>query len=462
MDVQNIIKKVLIKIRPTNAEEESIKEFIRSLHRIAKTVSGQEVVVCGSIGKQTWLKGNHDIDMFLLFPKNTTRGDLEKKGLEAGKKIAKEVKGKAKIKYAEHPYTQIRAKGFDIDVVPAYRIGKGEKIISAVDRSPLHLEYVLNHMAPKMRDEARLLKQFCKGICVYGSDAKNLGFSGYICELLVLRYGTFLETLKAASKWSPGEVVDLDIFMNLDKRKFRDQPLIVIDPTDRERNAAAVVNAENFFLFVKSAKGFLDKPKEKYFWPQERPLLRKKDIRRIKTRGTKFIALVMKKPDVIDDVLYPQLRKTSRRLESMLRYNEFSVMRSAEIVSGNKIMFVLEMESWSLPIVNQMLGPPVFATKNSKDFLTKYQNISRGGGFGPYLEENRWAVDAPRKFTTAISLLADFKKKSRKDLKEEGIPSYIADVMPQMQILEDDKFWKLVAKNKELSKTMREVYVGHY
>src|SRR3989338_8367049 len=98
------ISRILGQIVPSPEEEKEVREFVTNLMRISKTVSGLDSFVCGSIGKQTWLRGDHDIDLFMVFPDTTTKEELQERGLEYGKTIMKEMKGRHIIKYAEHPY----------------------------------------------------------------------------------------------------------------------------------------------------------------------------------------------------------------------------------------------------------------------------------------------------------------------------------------------------------------------
>ncbi len=172
---------VLKKIKPPESEERRISSFILQLVRVAEVVSKAQPIITGSLGRGTWLKGDHDIDLFLMFDKTLPREALEKAGMENAKEIVSELKGNYIIKYAEHPYVRATFNDIKVDIVPCYKIQNNEKIISAVDRSPLHVEYVLKKLKPFQKDHVRLLKQFCKGIGVYGSDAKNQGISGYIC-----------------------------------------------------------------------------------------------------------------------------------------------------------------------------------------------------------------------------------------------------------------------------------------
>jgi tRNA nucleotidyltransferase (CCA-adding enzyme) len=443
-----LLQSVLKRIRPTETEIKEVEEFVRELLRISKTVTGLDSVICGSLGKFTWIRGDHDIDLFMLFPKTASREELEKKGLLFGKRIVSAMRGSYVIKYAEHPYVHARINGFDVDIVPCYRIKKGEAIKSAVDRSPLHLEYVIEKLKPESRDEVRLLKQFCKGIGVYGSDAKNLGFSGYICELLIIKYGTFMNTLKAAAKWSVPQAIATEA---AEIKKFLDQTLIVIDPTDTNRNAAANLSAENTMKFINASKRFLEKQSVNYFFPTKPKKLSKSETRALQKRGTNFIAIRFRKPDIIDDILYLQLRRAMKRLCTLLRYNEFIVLRSYEFVSED-VLLAFELEVWKLPNIKKMIGPPIFSQRHSNEFLKKYK-FSR-----PYIDGTRWVAEVQRENRTAFDLLRRFIRRGIKHLESDGIPKNIAREFSKAELLEDKEFWRFVKSNGDFSAFLRKKY----
>lgn len=445
MMVDGVKEKVLARIKPSREEEDRVKRFVSGLIRIAKTVTGMDCVLVGSLGKFTWLSGDHDVDLFIMFP-DVPREELEKQGLEFGKKIVKEMHGRSQIKYAEHPYVHAAIGGFDVDIVPCYRIRSGEGVKSAVDRSPLHLEYVLGKITEKQQDEVRLLKQFCKGAAVYGSDAKHLGFSGYICELLVLKYGTFEGVMASAANWHVPHVISFDLHS---KGSFR-HPLVMIDPTDANRNAAANISTENMLKFIAACRGFMKKPGEGYFFRRQPKPLGAREIAALQKRGTSFMALVMKKPDVIEDVLYPQLRKAVDRLGTIFVQNDFWPMRSAEFVHGSEIILLFEFQIPQLPDIKKMMGPPVFSRKHSSQFLEKY----RHAGFGPYVEDDRWVVEKKREFTDVESFVRSLL---RKNIQAAGVPANIARQIKKSKV-ESRNFWKVVKRKKKFSAFLREEY----
>lgn len=159
------------------------------------------------------MKGDKDLDIFVFFPLDVSKEILKKMGLEIGKKVFEEFKGEYEIKYAEHPYVNGKIENHDLDIVPCYKIDKIEDMKSSVDRTPLHTKFV-KRMTEFQKDDARILKKFMKLINVYGSEFKVMGFSGYLCELLILYYGSFENVLKNASEWKLNQKI---IFEKMEK-----------------------------------------------------------------------------------------------------------------------------------------------------------------------------------------------------------------------------------------------------
>lgn len=457
MDIENIKNKVLKDIKPTKEERKKVKEFVRNLKTTAEVKSGKDAVIVGSTGKKNWISGDHDIDLFLLFPKTYSKQKLEDNGLKYGKQIAKEFDAEWDINFAEHPYVKAKISGYNVDIVPCFRIKKGDKIKSSVDRSPLHLNFVLDKLDAGLRNEVRLLKQFMKSIEVYGSDAKTKGFSGYLCELLVIKYGKFQDVLRNVKDWKPTTVVDPQNYIKKEKntiKKFPSKSLIILDPTDRERNAAAVVSADKYIRFIQKSREFLKNPSIDYFKIRKKEKLTEKEIKELKNRETKFLALKIKKPDIIEDNLFPQLRKLNKRINQLLKNHEFKTMRKYVFDSQTYAYLVLEMEIWHLPKIEKMVGPLITSKKHTKEFLEKYKDPM----FGPYIENKKWVAERKRKFQNAHKLIIDFISKEKKELKNSGVPKGLVDVAYKSQVLEHENFWKEVKKEDKLSKGLKIKY----
>jgi len=465
MSYQKTLAKVLKKITPKPKEEKRIKAVSEKVLAAAKSIASAynaDAILAGSLTRKTWLPNKNEIDVFILFPKSLDKKRLEEIGLDTGKKVIESLKGKWSIEYAQHPYIRGFIDGISIDIVPCYKLEKGEKIISAVDRTQFHVKYLEEKLPKSASSEVRLLKQFLKSNGLYGADAKTNGFSGYLCELLIIQYKTLLSLLKAAKDWRVKEIIDIENQWKKDeyhhlKKKFKDEVLIVIDPVDKERNVASAVNAYNFFKFKKLAAEFLSKPKEEFFFKKEaKPLTPKEFEKAVKQRGTDIIAIVFEPPKIVPDILWPQLRKATKRLESILKEYEFSALKSDCWTDEKKIAIILlEMQVSRLPQVDKIIGPWVFDEKNAKNFAIKHKNDAIAG---PYIEDNYWVVEVYRKWTSARIKLIDSISEDEKTLQAKGIPNFIAQQLSKsFKVLSADELKKYL-KNKDFAAFMRSYF----
>ncbi len=458
--INEVLKDALKIVVPSKAEKIAVLEFAEKVLSVAKEVASSyntKAELVGSLARDTWLPNKKEIDIFIKFKKDIKKEILEERGLQIGKEIAEKLNAEYVIEFAEHPYVRIKFKDYQADIVPCYEIEFGEKIISAVDRSPLHNLY-LKGKIEKLSDQVRLLKQFLLANGMYGADAKTFGFSGYLCELLILEYGTFLNLLKNAINWKPGEIIDIEKYYSEDEKKFlinkfRDQVLIVIDPVDKERNVAAALSAYNFFKFKKLAYLFLKDPSINFFIKKEYEKVKKEEIISYQLkRKTELILLVFNRPNKVDDIVYPQLRKFAKRIENILLQYNFKVLKSDVYANNEKCFVIFEMEIFNLPKVEIKIGPPIFDLENCKNFIEKYKNVS--------VFENRLIAEVKRKFERAIDKIKDSLSKEEKILLAKGIPSYIAkEISNGFDITnETEKIYSYVEKYEDFGKFLKKFF----
>src|SRR6058998_794278 len=307
-------EQVLARIRPSPEEEARIENVVRELlERLRATLKSKgwdaKPFLAGSVAKGTHLTGT-EIDVFVAFPPDLPRADLEERGLALGTILEK-----GTHRYAEHPYTRGWYGGFEVEIVPCYRITDATQRMSAVDRTPLHVDYVLGRVKEGQTNEVRLLKAWAEGIGVYGAEAKVLGFSGYLCELLILKYASFRGVLDSSLSWRPGTVIVLE---GPPARTFP-EPLIVVDPVDPNRNVASAVGIEQLATFVHAAREYLAAPSERFFFPRPLKALPISKLRAlVRKRGSGLLAVSIPAPTLTEDVLYPQLRKAHRSFADLL------------------------------------------------------------------------------------------------------------------------------------------------
>ncbi len=457
--------KVLKRIKPPKQEAEKLYALSKKALEVANNEAKRykaKAIIAGSLPRDTWLLEKNEFDVFVIFPKTITSKQLEEFGLKLGKTVITKLGGKWMVEYAQHPYIHGEVKGVEIDVVPCYEIKPGEKIISAVDRTPLHMEYLNKNLPRDLTDDVRLLKQFLKGNGIYGADAKTEGFSGYLCELLAIKYGKFIDILKAVVEWKPHYIIDIKEYWKKEdykhlKNKFKNEILIVIDPVDKERNVASPISYYSLYKFKKAANEFLKKPSDKLFFAKEvKPLSPKEFDRIMKTRETDLLAVTFKSPKVVPDILWPQLRKANKRLENILKEYEFFTLRS-ESWSDEKDLAVilLEMQVSCLPPIDKSIGPWVFDEKNAINFAKKHRNDAI---IGPFIEENFWVVETKRKWTSAKEKLIDTLKEKESILVAKGIPNHIAaQISKNFKVIEQKEIRKLL-KNKSFAQFLRNYF----
>ena len=390
---------VLVQLRPTEEERNHVCDLAeRLLAAIAKSGKAEGMVV-GSVARNTWVRGDRDLDIFMLFDPALSREALEAEGLALARSIAGSFTDRFHEKYAEHPYINATIDNVDVDLVPCYSVDSAERIQSAVDRTPFHTRYISGRINGLI-DDVLLLKQFAKAGGIYGSDQMTEGFSGYLCELLVLYYGGFSPLMEAAASWRPGFVIDSEKHA---AKKF-EEPLVVIDPVDPRRNVAAAVSLNRMAGFVELARGYREKPACEFFLhPMRRCILKKELAETIALRRTYVFAVTFATPPYIPEVVVPQLKRSVSAVRELLERNGFAVHHASYDMQAEKCMILLELPVGNLPAIRQHLGPPLWNPMNADKFREKHlaEHLS-----GPFIDNGRYEMEVPREFQTAKSLLS--------------------------------------------------------
>jgi len=458
-----VSEKVLRKITPKNAERKQILRLARRMQNRVKRAARDfglkaEARIDGSVAKDTWLSGEADVDIFMRVPKELSRQKLRTTCLEVAKKAAEEYPWVER--FAEHPYLETWVEGTRVNIVPCYAV-KQREWLSATDRTPFHTRYVKKHLTARLRDEVRLLKRFMKGIGVYGAEIKIGGFSGYLCEVLVLHYKSFLNVLRSAARWKHAQVIDLENHYRnrLDEvKKLFEASLIIIDPVDRGRNAAAAVVENRLDEFIAASKAFLEQPIIQFFYPVEtKPILANDMVEELKNRGTDIVLIKFGEVRAVPDILWGQLYRSLRGLGNMLKQNGFNVIRVATW-SDEKVnnLFILELENRRLSPVKKHIGPPVGA-KEAKAFLEKHLGAPHTFS-GPWIEKGRWMVEIQRKQIDAIDLLKDMLKDGGRDL---GIARLVADqIKKSHKIFVNEEILDFYTSNISFAKFLTEFIIG--
>jgi tRNA nucleotidyltransferase (CCA-adding enzyme) len=336
-------------------------------------------VIAGSAARETFLTDRLDVDLFLLFPPDLSDDRLREEGLA----LAQAVLQNPSRRYAEHPYLRGTFDGFTVDAVPGFAVTDPSRPRSPVDRTPFHQEYLAARETPALAAEIRLAKQFLRVLGVYGSEARTEGFSGYLLELLVLRFGSFRGLLRAARDWSVP--VRLEAPGREPPRLPAEVALVLADPVDPNRNVASALSRRNLATVILAARGYLEAPDRSWFvlrGPQ--PLPRAEALRRLSERASHVSVIRLPRPALVDDTLYPQLRKAERAVAEELVRAGFLVLGSASAAGETELVLLVELAFAHRPAVRPRPGPPA-GLDRAGDFLAHWPAGHPDVLQGPYV-----------------------------------------------------------------------------
>ena len=401
MRPEEVVEEVKARLRPSPEESERIggiasKALSAAIRALADLGLEGEARLGGSYAHGTWLAGHADIDVFVLLRPGV---NLEDEGLRVARR-ALDLMGAEHVerKYAEHPYLSGKVSGIDVEVVPCYKVQRGQWI-SAADRSPHHTEYLLGRLTDAIRDEIRAAKAFMIAQGVYGAEIKVRGFSGYLVEVLMLKYGSLTELMRAATSWRMGEVLALEALpADLRPQQQAGALIVVPDPVDPRRNLGAAVSAWSLGRFVTSSEIFLEDPREELFEKQISlgKSLEPEDV------APNSITLIIEKPSEPEDVLWGELWRTIRGLSRYLRSRGFNVLAYAAGEDKGTIAVSLLLDSLSCCRVELRRGPHVLMAEARRRFLDASRNKGPvwidgdGRMFSMLITEGRSAVDELR------------------------------------------------------------------
>lgn len=358
--------------------KKEIDEFVGILRsQIKKDKIRADVFLGGSFAKGTLAKSeNYDADIFVRFDlRYENLSDVLEKVL---KKIAAGEKLKLERLHGSRDYFRIwKSEELTLEIIPVLKISKVKKAKNVTDLSYFHVNYVRRHLKGKMKNEMAIAKKFCQIQKVYGAESYINGFSGYGLECLIIQYKTFEKLIRSLIKVEDEKLIldpakhykkKNEIFVELNESKLQ-SPVILIDPTWKERNVLASLNRETFRRFQESAKKFLNSPSEKFFQIEEVDEEKMKNL--AKKNKAEFLHVVLETDRQEGDIAGTKMRKFGDFLTSEIgKYfeiekKEFSYDRgkTAELKLVLKSKKEIERK-----------GPPVEMKKESEKFKKRNKN----------------------------------------------------------------------------------------
>ena len=386
-DPSILISKVLPLCEPTQSEERRIAEVAKEAkalvdNYVARLDDVVDVVFGGSFAKGTWLPHHADIDIFVKIKPSVGIERFEEMGRQIGSKALKNYG--PKLRYSDHPYVEVFVKKVRVNVVPCYDVEQG-KWQSAADRSPFHTQYISSHFDNEKRRHARLLKKFFKSVGIYGAEISTEGFSGYVSEVLVLKYSSFENVLRSAADWQERQIIAVCDY-DSDFVKAFNSPLIIIDPVDSRRNLGTAISQESVAKFMLAARTFLEKPSlgffregnKKYHHRSRRSASRKKKKQQQLLLLSNVLVVEFSHEKKSPDIIWGQLKRSISAIAKQLELAHFEVLRSSCVTderSSAALAFLLE--SITLPVYTKKKGPEIFRRKDTASFLSNRKKTSK-------------------------------------------------------------------------------------
>jgi len=398
--MKQLLAEVINDIKPSKEYEKEILEKANNIiNKINKGIKQAKAVLGGSGAKGTWLR-TFDADIFVKF----TYSKFNDKSDKLSDTLESFLNKHFKITrlHGSRDYFQIRQGNFTFEIIPILAIKKAEQAKNITDVSPLHSNFVLKHK--NMIDDIRLTKQFFKAAKIYGAESYIRGFSGYVCEILTINYGSFPKLLKAILKWNEKTVIDIknyyknkNVFTEINKSKLT-SPLIVIDPVQKDRNAAAALDHEKFEILKHRAKEFLKKPSKDFF---EVKILTEQDIIK-KFQKNKLIMLKTKPLNKKEDVAGAKMLKAFHFIEKNIIFNNFKIIESDMLWQSSSALFYYVLKNDKLSKTIEILGPPLKIKQHLESFKKKHKKI--------IIKNKRIFAVEKRRFTNAKDLIKNIIK----------------------------------------------------
>ena len=376
--------KTLSLVKPEPQEEKHVNNLAKTfLEKLNSGLKDAKAVIGGSVAKGTWLKGGHDIDIFVKYPLKFKDKDIS---LLLEKDLKKIFKDASKI-HGSRDYFKIEYSGYIFEIIPVLKVESPENAENITDASPFHTEWVKSKVNESLQDEIRLTKAFCKANKLYGAESYIKGFSGFVTEILTIHYGSFEKLIKAAMKWKEGEIIgNKQHAKDLNEAKL--SPLIVIDPTYSSRNAAAALSEKKFKKFIEKAKEFYHNPNPSFFE------IKTKDLEELKD------ALILKAVplDKKSDVAGAKLLKAQEYIKKILDQNGFNVTEHDMEFSAESLLWFFT-EKKEVPKKFRHFGPPLKEIKHVEVFKERYPKYK--------IENDRIFVELERKHTHINQFVKD-------------------------------------------------------
>jgi tRNA nucleotidyltransferase (CCA-adding enzyme) len=364
--INTVIQHAAKSSEPSKPKQVKLEKISKEIQREIATFKDSRisrVLMGGSFAKGTWLENDTDIDFFVMIEPTVERKEFEELGKSIGYHALR--KYKPYLRYSEHPYVEGKVDGTRVNIVPCYRVEKN-KWKSAADRSPFHTDFMQDKLNENLKSQVRVLKKFLKAVGIYGSQIAVSGFSGYVTEVLILKYGSFEDVLKIFSVLKPNQIISLDPPDENVIQKFT-SPIIIIDPIDSNRNLGAAISADCVAKFVLASRQFLKNPSTEFMkkYGKSKPKI-------IKQIESNLLIIEFKIHKRSPDILWGQLKRKLTSISKMLSNSRFEIIKKYCYTDEEKrAVFIFMFQFASLPKITVNRGPEVYLRTETDAYMKK-------------------------------------------------------------------------------------------
>ena len=415
--ILDIVKKSVTPDKDIIKQVDKIVDAINE--QIIKSRTGAVCVKGGSIGKDTYLKNDNDVDLFVKFNMEYKDKDISDILERILQKIFKNI---SRI-HGSRDYFQFVKQDAHYEIIPVLNIHPSNynDIQNVTDMSPEHVVWVGKYTEndPGLKDEIRLAKQFCKSCNAYCAESYIKGFSGHIIDILIIYYGSFINMIRSfsllnnISKENP-VIIDVERHLKDPLKELNESklsPLIIIDPVQPERNSAAALGEEKLGIFISACRYFLEKPDMSYFSIKRFNLDDKvngsiKSIRRSSKQKIKVVVLDIITLGGSKDVVGTKVLKVYEEAIKHCRLNGFIVLGSGwdfEYEKKSAVIYLI-FDKRSLSAQDEHIGPPLSSKQDAEKFKKKH-------GDKVFIKDNRLYAMIPRAYIDPEDFMKDFINK---------------------------------------------------
>ncbi len=448
--IQSLIDKKKQELKPSKEERDRVKSIVKYLSDlIYSSIPSSEIKINfilpqGSTGlKDTALRNASDIDLFIGLDISMLPGVNEKSKSQLRNEIRTLFKNlitnwliplfkendleNPVMKYAEHPYISAVYRKMDLDIVFCFDLSENflyqRGPLTAVDRTPHHTRYVQDHLSSEQHDEVRVLKFLFQKLHCYGdkSPVGRSGFLGYIAELFIVKYHSVIGVMEnfndLESKvifFPPQNQALNNPYQNypikkVRKKYFPNDFLVIIDPTDINRNVGSSVSSRAYRVVRDSFYSFLNHPTPEFMNYSPLPDIHECNCN-YPLENFFYIEWL-----TTDYAHYTKFRdKIYSFLDKLIKFaqRESTLEPRFENVIG-ELVFNVEQGHYALAVYTSTpeisseylrIGPKVDELEHVNKFRQKHPNA--------YIQDNFWVSLKNRNYTLFIELLRDFQARN--------------------------------------------------